>query len=243
MANVLHKVKAYLYDNPLTDNPEDYSARVISERSLGIGEICDSAVSRGGADISSASMQHGVSLFLKEMAYQLCDGYSVNTGYFTAGPLIKGVFSSPQETFDARKHSLLFQFNQGDTLRDELPSVEVEIMGIADTGLSILQVTDVKTGSVNDRLTPGRTLKIAGYKVKLAGDNEDVGVYFVNRTSGESTRVDPSDMVTNNPSELIVMIPELAAGTYQLQVTTQYNTSTPLKEPRTVLFDKMLTVQ
>ncbi|MGV8090966.1 MAG: DNA-binding domain-containing protein [Mangrovibacterium sp.] len=48
MANVLHKVKAYLYDNPLTENPEDYSARVISERSLGIGEICDSAVSRGG---------------------------------------------------------------------------------------------------------------------------------------------------------------------------------------------------
>ncbi|MGV8090967.1 MAG: DUF4469 domain-containing protein [Mangrovibacterium sp.] len=188
-------------------------------------------------------MQHGVSLFLKEMAYQLCDGYSVNTGYFTAGPLIKGVFSSPQETFDAQKHSLLFQFNQGDTLRDELPSVEVEIMGIADTGLSILQVTDVKTGSVNDRLTPGRTLKIAGYKVKVAGDNENVGVYFVNQTSGESTRVDPSDMVTNNPSELIVMIPELAAGTYQLQVTTQFSHNSLLKEPRTVIFDKVLTVQ
>jgi len=243
MATILHRVKAYLYNNYLTDNPEDYSARVSSERSLDINQICESAVSRGGADISSSSMQHGVSLFLKEMAYLLCDGFSVNTGYFTASPLIKGVFGSPQETFDPEKHALLFQFNQGDTLRSELSSVEIEIMGVADTGLSISQVIDVKTGSVNDLLTPNRNLKINGSKIKVAGEHAGNGVYFVNQASGESTKVDPSDMVTNNPSELIIVIPELAAGTYKLQVTTQYNTSTPLKEPRTAIFDKVLTVQ
>ena len=243
MATILHRVKAYLYNNHLTDNPEDYSARVSSERSLDINQICESAVSRGGADISSSSMQHGVSLFLKEMAYLLCDGFSVNTGYFTASPLIKGVFGSPQETFDPEKHALLFQFNQGDTLRSELSSVEIEIMGVADTGLSISQVIDVKTGSVNDLLTPSRNLKINGSKIKVAGEHAGNGVYFVNQASGESTKVDPSDMVTNNPSELIIVIPELAAGTYKLQVTTQYTTGTPLKEPRTVIFDKVLTVQ
>ncbi len=83
------------------------------------------------------------------MGYLLCDGFSVNTGYFTAGPLIKGVFSSPRETYDPEKHALLSQFNQGDTLRSELSSVEIEIMGVAETGLNVSQVTDVKTGSVN----------------------------------------------------------------------------------------------
>jgi len=243
MATILHRVKAYLYDNPLTDNPDDYTARVSSERSLDINQICESAVGRGGADISSSSMQHGVSLFLKEMGYLLCDGYSVNTGYFTASPLIKGVFSSPQETFNTEKHALLFQFNQGDTLREELSSIEVAIMGVADTSLSISQVTDVKTGSVNDLLTPNRNLIINGYKIKVAGEHADTGVYFVNQTSGESTKVDTADLVTNNPSELIIMIPELAAGTYKLQVTTQFGVSSLLKEPRTVIFDKVLTVQ
>jgi len=242
MATILHRVKAYLYDNPLTEKADDYTARVSAERSLTIEQICESAASRGGADISSSAMQHGVSTFLKEMAYQLCDGYSVNTGYFTASPHIKGVFSGPQETFDPDKHALLFLFNQGDTLREELSSVEIEIMGVADTMLSVLQVTDVKTGSVNDLLTPNRNLKINGYKVRVAGEHADNGVYFVNETSGESTKVDPTDIVTNNPSELIIVIPALVAGTYKLQVTTQHTTSTPLKEPRTVIFDKVLTV-
>ncbi len=243
MATVLHRVKAYLYDNPLTEKEDDFTARVSSERSLDIGQICESAVSRGGADISSSSMQHGVGLFLKEMGYLLCDGFSVNTGYFTASPLIKGVFNSPQETFDPEKHTLLFQFNQGDTLRNELSDVDVEIMGVADTTLSILQVTDVKTGTVNDQLTPNRNLKIAGYKVKISGEHAGNGIYFVNQTSGESTKVDSSDIVTNNPSELIVVIPELAAGTYKLQVTTQFSPNLILKEPRTVIYEKILTVQ
>jgi hypothetical protein len=65
---------------------------------------------------------------------------------------------------------------------------------------------------------------------------------FVQATS-ERTGVDISDIVTNNPSELIVVIPALAAGTYLLEVTTQYTPSTLLKEPRTAMFDKTLTVK
>jgi hypothetical protein len=137
----------------------------------------------------------------------------------------------------------LFQFNQGDLLRDELSSVEVEIMGVADTGLSISQVTDVKTGSVNDLLTPNRNLKITGRKIRVDGDKEGIGVYFVNQTSRESAKVDPADLVVNDPSELIIVIPELVAGTYKLQVNTQFSHNSLLKDPRTVLFDKVLTMQ
>jgi hypothetical protein len=243
MATILHRIKAYLYNNPLTGNPEDYSARVSSDRSLGIQEICESAVSRGGADLSAATIQHGVSLFLKEMTYLLCDGFSVNTGYFTASPHIKGVFNSPEETFNAGKHTLLFRFRQGDLLREELQSVEVEIMGMADTEASISQVTDVRTGSVNDLLTPNHILKINGRKIRIAGDSADVGVYFVNQSTGESTKVDMADIVTNNPSELVFVIPALIAGTYKIQVTTRFSRGFLLKEPRTVILGKVLTVQ
>ncbi len=112
---ILHKIKAYLYDNYLTkDNPNDYIARVSSERSLNIEEICLSAVMRGGADVSASAMKHAAELFLKEMAYHLlCDGYSVNTGYFTASALIRGVFDSPSEDFTQGMHAILFRFNQG----------------------------------------------------------------------------------------------------------------------------------
>ena len=54
-----------------------------------------------------------------------------------------------------------------------------------------------------------------------------------------------NDIVTNNPSELIIIIPELATGTYKLEITTQFsgNIHIALKEPHTAIFDKILTVQ
>jgi len=243
MATTLHSIRCYLYDNVLTENPNDFVARVISERSLNIKDICISAVTRGGADIQAAAMEHAVNLFLKEMAYNLCDGFSVNTGWFTASAHVKGVFDSPNETFNRDKHTLSFDFVQGSQLRKELDAVTVEILGVADSSLSVAQVTDVKTGSVNDLLTPNRNLKISGYKLKIAGDNPANGVYFVSQATQERIKVDASDMVTNNPSELIIVIPALAAGTYRMEVTTQFSAGIALlKEPRTVIFDKALTV-
>jgi len=123
MPNILHKIKANLYPNLLTEDPNDFSARVISERTLNVKEICKEAVGRGGAATTSEAMEHNVNLFLKEMGYQLSDGYSINTGYFVASSLIKGVFNSPTETFNTDKHAIMYQFNQGDLLRKELSSV------------------------------------------------------------------------------------------------------------------------
>ena len=49
-----------------------------------------------------------------------------------------------------------------------------------------------------------------------------------------ATKVDEGDIVVNNPSELMIIIPALPAGTYQLEVTTQYSIGKQwLKEQRT----------
>ena len=213
-----------MYDNALTkDNPNDFIARVSSERSLSVSDICESAATRGGADIPAAAMEHAVNLWFKEMGYRLCDGFSINTGWFTASTHIKGVFDSPNETFNPEKHTVLFEFHQGAQLRKELESVDVQILGVADTALEIVQVADVKTGSVNDIITPDRNLRINGHKLKIAGTAEANGVYFINQDTQERTKVDASDMVTNNPSELIIVIPALAEGAYKVEVTTQYS--------------------
>lgn len=240
--NILHRIKAYLYENLLTADPNDYIARVASERSLGIKEICEASVNRGGADVNASAMQHAVELFLKEMAYQLSDGYSVNTGYFTANAQIRGVFNSPNETFTSDKHNILFQFNQGEKLRQEIPHIDVQILGVADSTTAILQVLDVKSGTVNDVLTPSKNLKITGTKIKIAGEDATNGFYFVNQATQASTKVEASEIVVNNPSELIVVIPDLAAGTYKVEVVTQFTVGTLLKEPRTTKLDKILVV-
>jgi hypothetical protein len=55
---------------------------------------------------------------------------------------------------------------------------------------------------------PDRDLHIIGHKLKIAGTEEEaIGVYFINQDTQESTKVDATDIVTNNPSKLIAVIP------------------------------------
>jgi hypothetical protein len=238
----LHKIKAWLYANLLTSDPDDYIIRPVPERTLVVAEICNAAVLRGDSDISASAMEHAVNLFHKELVYQLCDGFSVNTGVYTAGPHVRGVAKSPQEKYDRERHTLLFEFHQGAQLRDEAENIGVDILGVADTDAIIAQVIDVKTGSINDRLTPEHVLKIAGRKIKVAGNNAVNGIYFVNQTTDERIRVDNSDLALNNPSEVIVRTPYLTAGTYRLEIITQYSPSVLLKGSKMAVFDKLLTV-
>jgi hypothetical protein len=160
---ILHSIKAQLYDNVLTENPNDFIARVASEKSLNIKDICKAATTRGGSDISAAAMEHAVNLWLK--------------------------------------HSVSFEFNQGSLLRKELAGVEVNILGVADASLFIAQATDIKTASINDLLTPNRNLRISGGKIKIDGDSDQNGVYFINTQTNERAKVDATDIVNNNPSE------------------------------------------
>jgi len=243
MENVFHKIKVNLYENFLTENPDDFSAKVISERTLTTREICKIAVNRGNAPSSAEAMEHNVMLFLKEMAYQLMDGYGVNTGYFTANAQVRVVFNNRNEAFNPNKHSVLFRFNQGALMRKEVPNIRVQVMGVGDTGIVISHVVDSKTGSVNDLITPGGALKIKGGKLKIAGEQPEVGVFFED-DDGNSTQVDLRDIIVNKPAELIVHIPPLTPGTYRLAIRTQFSgSSAPLKYARTNVYEKILTVE
>jgi hypothetical protein len=180
------------------------------------------------------------------MAYLLGDGFAVNTGYYAVQPVVRGSFFSPNDKFDPAKHSLNLDFNMGSRLCKELSAAEVQIMGVADAGAYVAQVIDVKTGSVNDLITTNRNLRILGSKLKITGESEDIGVYFVPQDGGERVKVDPSDIVTNDPSEVMVFTPALPAGAYTVEVVTQFTGSgsrASLKAPRTVAFDRLLTVE
>jgi hypothetical protein len=240
---VLHTIKAWLYENLLTDDQNDYTARVSAERTLSVRDICESAVARGGADINAAAMEHAVELFHKEAAYRLCDGFSINTLWYNASTHVKGVFTNPTEGFDPTKHTVAVEFRQGVELRRELGMVSVQVLGKAESGFLIAEVIDLRSDSVNDLLTPGRNARITGGKLKVEGDDPSCGVYFVSDADGTRIKVDGADIVENVNAHLLIIVPPLAAGTYRLEVTTQYSGGNhPLKTPRTAVFDRPLTV-
>jgi hypothetical protein len=238
-----HKIRAELYDNVLTEDPNDFAARVIADKPLNSIDVCNYATQRGGADVSAKAMNHAVDLFLGEMVYLLCNGFTVNTGVFSVRPKIKGVFNKATEQFNPEKHKISFDFNQGLKLRRELANVSVEITGVSKVTFFIDEVEDIESESISDLLTPNRNLRISGSKIKISGESAENGVYFVNQETNERVKVS-SKIPVNKPSELMVVIPSLAAGAYKLEIVTQFsgNSKLPLKETRSALFDKVLNV-
>jgi hypothetical protein len=100
MNAILHRIKAWLFPKTLTKDPNDYPARVGSEKSLNVRQICEAAVARGGLDVSAAGLSQAIESVLKAMEHQLCAGYSVSADWFQSSIRLKGVFSRPNEQPD-----------------------------------------------------------------------------------------------------------------------------------------------
>ncbi len=88
-------------------------------------------------------------------------------------------------------------------------------------------------------LTKGRNAELKGSYLKIVGESADCGVSFTNAATKAVTKLATGDIVLNEPSRLLIMVPAtLEAGEYELSVTTQFSGgNTTLKQPRVVVFD------
>jgi hypothetical protein len=240
---VLHKIKVRLYPNYLAAILGAYIARTINEASLTIEEVCAALKNRGGFTGNYDDLVEHVHQFFDEAAYQLCDGFEVNMKYFSLHPNVGGTFDKVAEGHDTKKHPVTFRFRPRAPLRALAEHIVVEVEGIADVSGYIDEFIDVSTESVNETLTPGGQFSVAGHKIKVVGDKAEVGVYFVS-VADPSQRVKVSGHLAENAAnKLIGIIPALSAGTWKLEIVTQYTTgSTFLKEPRVLELPRELTV-
>lgn len=220
MSKYLHNIKVKLYKNLLTDDPNDYCARTKTEHVYGIEDISYLAETRGGSNIKADDMTRIVKQWFKEMTYQLCDANAINTGYFQAKLHVQGVFHSITDNFDPQRHKLLFEFQQGKLLRDELSLAGIEIDGAADTSPLIDTVYDYSSDTTNQQLICGGVVDIKGFNLKFLQEQNDNGIWLVDAANGNAYKVDT--IVTNTPQHLIAQIPLVSAGNYWLEVRTTY---------------------
>jgi hypothetical protein len=240
---VLHRIRVKLYPNYLPKVEGAYIARTDNEASLTIEEVCAAGKSRGGFTGSYDDFVEHVHQFFNEAAYQLCDGFAVNTGYFSVHPNVGGTFDKATEGHDTDKHPVTFRFRTRAPLRALAEHVAVEIEGLADSSGYIDEFIDVTSGAVNETLTPGGMFNTSGHKIKVEGDKPEVGVCYVS-AADPSVRVKVAGhLAENTASRVIGIIPALTPGAWKLEIVTQYtHGGSPLKEPRVIMFAPLLTV-
>jgi hypothetical protein len=108
----------------------------------------------------------------------------------------------------------------------------------------IESITDIKSGAVDSMLTPGKNIRITGQRLKIDGPDPLNGLYFeLDDGSDTLVKVEESEFVVNNPSEIIAVIPNLQKGVWRIRLVTQFSSGPKcLKIPRKLIFDKNLTV-
>jgi hypothetical protein len=158
ITEVLHRIRVKLYPNYLTTVEGKYIARTNNEASLSIEDICAALKNREGFTGNYGDLVDHVRQFFDEAAYQLCDGFAISTGYFSVHPNVGGTFDKVNEGHDEKKHPVTFRFRTLAHLRALAEHIIVDIEGLADVQSYIDEFTDIRTGSINETLTPGGML-------------------------------------------------------------------------------------
>jgi hypothetical protein len=120
----------------------------------------------------------------------------------------------------------------------------IEIEGLANAAGYIDEIEDISGGAVNETLTPGGQFSITGHKIKIAGDDPGVGVYFTSESDPSQSVKVSGRLAENTASKLIGIIPVLSAGTWKVAIKTQYTSGASfLKNPRVIESAVSLTVE
>ena len=241
ITEVLHKIEAKLYPNYLGKGDGAYVARSKAEAPLSIEDVCAAAKNRGGFTGQYEDLAEYAHIFINELIYQLLDGFSVQLGgFFSLHTRIGGTYRGANDRIGA--DSLHVAFRTLRHLKDLLLRVKIENEGLAGDGAYIDEIIDVHTEALNSVLTPGNMIHIAGNKIKVEGEDPVCGVWFVNQADQSRTKI-TEHLGNNRSNEVLGLIPPLAAGTYRLEIVTQFTNGTRLlRDPRAVKADPELTV-
>ena len=240
--------KVWLKPNLLTkDIDNDYIAEVSTSKQTLRNEDIAQRIVDEGSEIKYDTLLSIINQHDRIIREAVCDGYSVLTGVGQYSPRVTGSWLGKSANFDPSVNKLTLDMVLSKEMRDALATVGVEVLGVKEGGgAAIGLVTDTLTEATDGTITPGEDILIEGAKIKIAGDPDLCGVYFIPRDAPEETIYKVERRLTqNDPSRIIARVPAtLAPGSYTLRIVTQFTSSGSimLKEPRTLEYELPLVV-
>ena len=237
---VMHRIRVKLYPNYLPGQETAFIARTDSEAVLGIEQVCAAYRDRGGFTGNFDDLVKHVKAYHNEVAYQLCDGFTVNNGFYSVYPNLGGTFATAHEKPTPDKNPLNFRLRANQPLRELAESIYILVEGLADTDAYIdefiLHKGSLEDVQVNSTWISGRPFTLRGYKIKVECDDPECGVYFES-ADDPSVRHKVDIFIENNPSSVRGIVPDMAGiDRCRVVVRTQFTGSgIMLKNVRTIV--------
>lgn len=235
-------LRAWLRRNMFKDESSNYLASVETNGSINPEGIIDELQSEG-MELKRETVVDIVTRYNRKAAELVVRGYNVNTGLVYMRPVVRGVFHD--KIWDSESQPIRVALNESVELKHAIAQAKIEILGEQASPMQILSVIDKSSGKTDYTLNKGRNAELKGSFIKIAGDNPECGVTFKATNIHLEVKVPPQNIVINEPSRLLILIPEtMQAGEYKLSITTQYSAggNSMLKKPRTATFDEPIQI-
>lgn len=141
-------------------------------------------------------------------------GFRVNTGLCTMSLGVHGIFDNVNEQFSADKHKLVVRLSPTAALKGAVSDVR--------TVTSHGSANEPHLSGVPDSAESGALLELRGGNIKIVGDDERCGVWFISEQDGTETGVTRDRIAVNTQNHVVAVVPPLPAGRYRIRLTTQY---------------------
>jgi len=208
----------YLVDNPLTPDPTDFRGVALTRGSKTRDDIVK-AIAQDNVGISESELKAVFEAEKKIVSQFAEEGFSISTELYSLSPKIRGVFNDIRETYTPGKHELRFNFTPSKILREVAQRVILRKIAPVVNEPQITVVEDVVSSTNNERITPGKSVRIFGNKLAFDAQDTEQGVFFIN-DKNKATRA--TEYIELGGKRIYAGVPDgLTAGDYTLQVRTK----------------------
>ncbi|HYG38328.1 MAG TPA: DNA-binding domain-containing protein [Cytophagales bacterium] len=220
MNNILYSL---LKHNISSENSK-YYARVSPYKSMTLDDIVEDMKEKGTGS-SETDMRATLQLFFESVTKMVSNGYNVNLPVANFKPGISGLFDDLTDVFDPARHSLKVNVTTGYMPLAGMRDVVVEKVKSTLPKPDLIAFSDINSGLTNERITSNGIGTILGNELKFNPENPEEGVFFVN---GTTTRVEV--LAARTEGKLMFSIPQLAPGSYALEVRKGYKTTNEIRK-------------
>ena len=214
-----------LYKNEKIAGENRYLARVHPHGTLSRKDVIRRALQRG-TTFTESDLDGAWDLLEATGIDCVLDGWNVAMPCGTLQVNMRGTYEGYQDRYDRKRHSVSVQFRTSNHVRKQIKNnAQLKRIDPHDLRPLLVAFLDVNTGRYDQVLSPGRTGRIFGDRLKFDPHDRRQGVFIV----GADRNVTPVEEVPENtPRSLILLIPPLPIGCYKLAVRASYGGSEDL---------------
>ena len=213
-----------------------YVARVQILDAVQMRDLVDRIVANGST-VGRADILAVLDDYHTTIADLLLLGMSVVTTTACYRPSIGGIFTGRGDSFDPTRHEIVARIRPGALLKRKIAQAGRVAKEIVEKPRPLLvECQDLASGTANQSLTPGEGVHLTGRLLRFDPADPAQGVFFV-AAGGARTRVERYLEV--RPGKVILLVPNLPAGDYEVEVKAAFNDNGDLRSGK---LEALLTV-